>query len=241
MTMVSAKRPYAHGRRKNTLAVTQWILSLVAEGRAYEVVVLEEFLEGTPSLVVFTAERKHILAAIDLGCQLTNGDSGGKGGKRATIRTRIKMSTSHKGKKFSARWRANMSAAKKRRPPESIELRQQKRERALRYFATHPGAFKGKKHTEESKRLNREKHLGKPVQGKAHTPAASVKMQNAWTPERRAAQAERNRERAKEPLSEKIRRAERKLAELKEKADKESKSQETKATKTLELIEDKAS
>lgn len=126
-----------------------WILKLLAEGRSYSVVTLEEFPFGTKDEVLYAIEEVYIAKALLDGHRLTNSTIGGKAPNL----------TSESRDKIKAWWteerRAERSILQKERPP----------------------FFLGHKHTDEAKRKMSEAKKGKtPLLGFRHSEETKRKM-----------------------------------------------------------------
>lgn len=83
-----------------------WVLSLVKRGLMPEAFVIEE-VQGDGD----TEEQHHIAQFRSIGCDLTNGTTGGDGGRTATPQTRAAMSAAQfaRGHKHSSETRQKMS------------------------------------------------------------------------------------------------------------------------------------
>ena len=217
MTMMNPRRPHQHAvsaRRQKSADthVFRWIRHIQSQGREPAIILLQEFSIGTSLDEVCDTEIFHIKCAKEHGHQLTNGNAGGKGSFNPSQLTRDRRSAKLKGCKRSAETRAKMSAARKLRPPENAELRAAKSERAKRQHIEHPTPRSTNEKRNTALRGNQYAVGGKSYTGKTHTLDARLKMQQAWTPERRAAQALRNKEMSQWSLEERIRRSETSIA-----------------------------
>lgn len=98
-----------HLRSRRNSDCARWIQSLRCEGLEPTLEILEQTTEADWQ----ARERFRVADALANGCDLTNADGGGWGGRKPTERTRLKLSRSHIGKKHSAEARAKMSRARK--------------------------------------------------------------------------------------------------------------------------------
>lgn len=186
MTMTNPKRPYDHGidakkKLTDTRHVFNWIRKLQAEGRDYSVLVLKELPRCASFEEVCKAERESIGYLKKQGHSLTNGNEGGAGSFNPSPETRNKMRARRLGQKLSDVTKERLSEAGKRHHKAHPEQREKQRLTSV-----------GNKYAVGCKSFL----------GITHDADARAKMSKAWTPERRAAQAERNKLLAKRSLSE---------------------------------------
>jgi hypothetical protein len=120
-------RLWQHIRAPKNTHKDCWIKSLLSIGIKPQIDELESF----PDDVSWQAAEEFWIVTLKfLGCRLTNLDSGGRGGKRLTLETRLKMSRSRigkpsplKGRKLSLQSRNNVVAALRRtlQKPETLQ------------------------------------------------------------------------------------------------------------------------
>ncbi len=96
MTMCRSRRPYDHAKaarlkRFKPCHVMHWVQKLQAEGRIYDVILLEQFSKDVSVDDVRNAEIRHIKLARDAGHILTNSTSGGEGTPDPSPETRAKI------------------------------------------------------------------------------------------------------------------------------------------------------
>ena len=134
---------------------TNWIKSLLRQGKKPGM----EILAIIDAENADDAEKAYIAAFKMMGFKLTNGTDGGDGtrGRKASEKTRQKMSESRKGVKATKETRRKMSEAAKNRSEETC----QKISETLR----------GRKHTEESCRK-----MSEAQKGRKHTEAHKAKI-----------------------------------------------------------------
>lgn len=120
---------------------TCWIKSLRALGLKPTIEAIEEF-HDIEDEVWIESERFWIEYFRTLGFKLTNGDSGGNSGKRATLETRRKQS--EKKQNMPESTRKKISEANRARPPE-VRAR-------FSYICAHPTAETRRKMSESAKR-----------------------------------------------------------------------------------------
>lgn len=120
-------RLWQHIRSPKNTHKDCWIKSLLGVGLKPVIEELESFSDDSTWQ---SAEDFWIVTLRFLGCRLTNLDTGGRGGKRLSPETRLKMSLSRlgkpsplKGRKLSPRQRANVVAALRRtmQKPETLQ------------------------------------------------------------------------------------------------------------------------
>lgn len=132
------RRPLQHGlpsQLKKTSYKTNWIRSLLTEGKTYRILVLQEVSSAAE---LADAERHWIREARGLGWRLTNLTDGGEGiaGFRHSETSRLKMSRTHTGRKRTAATRAKIAAARTGPRPPSVGVAVSKARKAL--FAIPP-------------------------------------------------------------------------------------------------------
>lgn len=128
-------------------------------------------------------ERRATLAERNSSQEMRDAASRANKGKTVSEETRRKLSLANLGKQtwlgrsHSAESRARMSEAQKKKPPISDETRERMAE-----------ASRGRTHSDEARAK-----IGAGNRGKTVSEESRRRIAASWTPERRAAQAERNR------------------------------------------------
>lgn len=135
-----------------------WIRSLLAKGLRPSIQILEEVDDSTWE----TAEVRLIAKLKSHGYRLTNGDSGGRGGKRATPEVRARLAKLRQGKQHSV-------ATKQKLSESHIGLTHTDQARQ-KMSASHKG-LKASANTRE--KMSRAHH------GKTHTPETRQKCSDA--------------------------------------------------------------
>ncbi len=208
-------RPFVHARlaRKESFKpsyVTHWIRKIQAEGREYNVLILEELSEHADRKFLGEVEKMYISALRKVGHRLTNATDGGEGCLNPSPEFRTALSERNRGNQYGL--------GKKR----SEKTRQKMRESRARVLAAHPEigdaisqrnigntygkatagrivsdetrsrisqTKRGSKATDETKRLLSESHTGLKA-----TDDTRQKLRDGWTTERRASVSAKMRE-----------------------------------------------
>lgn len=141
------------------------------------------------------AEQFWIAYTSSIGCRLTNHTIGGEGltGRKHTKESIERTAAAHRGHKESPEVRARMSAAWTPERKAAHAAARRGRPMSAEQRAKLSAAHKGKVLTEEHRR-----NIGNAFRGKKQTAEQRRKsgdgIRRSWTPERRAAQAERMRQ-----------------------------------------------
>lgn len=162
---------HIHRAKKNTQSyVYTWIRALMRNGELPIVDVLEEFHENDIEAWE-QAERFWIETLRFYGCNLTNLDSGGGSGRRASLSTRLKIGAHSSKRVHSPETRAKIAASCKARMTDAEKEHLRKVNLAS-----------GFRHTEETKQLIAAAKVGK--KRPAHVNAALQAGRLAWLEER---------------------------------------------------------
>lgn len=130
-----AQRPYAHSKWAHWSNTTSshfvhWIKKLHTEGREYQVLILEQLAEGTPTKFLGEVEKMYISSLQQIGHQLTNISPGGLGGnvwqwtdeakekqrqfrlgRKESDETKEKVGLASASREKTPEWRAKISAS----------------------------------------------------------------------------------------------------------------------------------
>lgn len=191
MARVTASRPYDHAKnaRKGSTVnphLMNWVRKLQTEGREYKHIVLEALSPDAPRELLGFVEKCYIKSLREVGHKLTNATIGGEGGDtgitpegRESLRAKARGNQAFLGRRHTEETKAAQSAAQKGIKKSESQV---------------AGIVSGWKH--------RKRVAGwAPAAGLVHSDKTKAQMSAsgkfAWNnPERRAALAQRNRDRA---------------------------------------------
>lgn len=112
------RRLRSHMSNSGSTHVARWIQSLKKEGLKPTMKILETIYDPQ-ELYWQQCERLWIKVLGEIGCSLTNLDSGGNSGKKASAETRAKQSAAAKRRIVSLETRAKLSISSRNMSPES--------------------------------------------------------------------------------------------------------------------------